>query len=489
MESIEGLEPPPSIVRLLAFLESLGVPLQGAEEPAKAPIGIGYDMLRMVLALVERTATPLALLSLTGYSLTMGTREVADLRQWLIRTEPPSEDVRAMAVRGPSPAFREAAPYSRTRRPSLAPVETEEASFAGKTRRLRPSSPAYREESKESLFAPRSSAPVGGAQWIDGSRLTTLLLAEAMVARMMPQTEMESPLPSLIYRAPRRRTTEGESFPEEGEGISKPRFLQRSPLGVADRESEIGIAPRFRTGEAATPALAFARTVEARAKGVAPTRGEEGAFDQSPTGVEARATRASNVPGKARTEPIGQAAQAALRAWPSADPRYGSLTLVAPPLRIASAKEERAGAAAELEWPKLQRHLAPLGPSDVERLHAMLPPGTQALYPSLPAASLGPSAFNVPLDAQAIESLVVDGFGPLPPAWADSAAMRLPQAPAMPLIARYSPYGSPSGYDEAKEPTANPVTLGGIPVSVPARLTDEHSLAQTHAMRGDLRAA
>ncbi|RYG35377.1 hypothetical protein EON81_12910 [bacterium] len=470
MVDLEGLVPPPSVVRLIEFLGSLGVTLEAPEGTARPiGIGIGHRSLSMARNLADRITASLTLLSLTGYTLTFGTRDVQDLRHWLVRAVVASERFSDPAHRPSSTQFEEAPTLSRSRRAAAPFFETDFAAYSRRQRSSRPISEMPWEEKADEVAVRQSQkrSPEVRPNWIESADLPTLLLAQQIVARsaMRAEADAETGAPTLRYRSP---ILSEDRHREDIEDISNPRPLSRRFLPNAPEAFEAAVsAPVRKTNLAATPALAFAQAVADKATGTAsPIRSMAGG-------------------------PIGQAAQAAFKAWPAADPRYGNLTLVAPPLRIASPKGERAGVAAELDWPQLQRRMTPFGFSEVEQLHAMLPAGTRALYPALPEATLGPSAFNVPLNAKAIESLIVDGFGPLPPAWADSPAMRLPMAPAMPLVARFSPYGTPGDSLEPEEEhrSANTVMFGGIPVSTPPRLTDDHPLAQTAPTRVDLRSA
>ena len=87
------------------------------------------------------------------------------------------------------------------------------------------------------------------------------------------------------------------------------------------------------------------------------------------------------------------------------------MTLVAPPLQIASAQAERAGTAASVDWKTLAGGIGPLDEGGMSRLKGALPAEASVLYPALPPGSLGKGAVNLPLSAPLVQSLLRKGYG------------------------------------------------------------------------------
>ena len=92
-------------------------------------------------------------------------------------------------------------------------------------------------------------------------------------------------------------------------------------------------------------------------------------------------------------------------------PEMGQMTLLAPPLQIASAQSERAGTAASVDWTTLAGGIGPLDEGGMARLKGALPAEASVLYPALPPGSLGKGAVNLPLSAPLVQSLLRKGYG------------------------------------------------------------------------------
>jgi len=126
------------------------------------------------------------------------------------------------------------------------------------------------------------------------------------------------------------------------------------------------------------------------------------------------------------------------------DPLLGQVTLIAPPLNIASAQSEQGGAAVRMDWAMLARGAGTLDAGGLARLKAALPVGTQAIYPALPPGSGGPNGVNLALAPALLGDLLGQGYGPGAVGLAAEAAGRGAAAtggtsPAMPLPAKLVP--------------------------------------------------
>lgn len=146
-------------------------------------------------------------------------------------------------------------------------------------------------------------------------------------------------------------------------------------------------------------------------------------------------------------------------------PRLGEVTVISPPMAVASAQAERTGAAVAFDWPTLARAAGPLDQSGLTRLREALPAGAQALYPALPRQELPAGAVNLRLAPSLLKPLLTQAYGSDAAGIAGSAAAMAsataPLPPAnQPLLGRLVPAARPSGSAVAVLPTPS-VTPGG----------------------------
>lgn len=142
------------------------------------------------------------------------------------------------------------------------------------------------------------------------------------------------------------------------------------------------------------------------------------------------------------------------------DPLLGQITLVAPPMTVASRDAEQSGAVLQMDWATLAKGSGPLDAAALARLKATLPPGAQAIYPALPPGAGGPNAVNLAVSAPLLSDILGRGYGPQAQTLAGEAAARgyaaTGQAQAAPLTARLAPTQTrPMGSD-----TAGPLSSG-----------------------------
>lgn len=109
------------------------------------------------------------------------------------------------------------------------------------------------------------------------------------------------------------------------------------------------------------------------------------------------------------------------------DPRMGQITLVAPPVTVASKETAEAGSAVQFDLKSLAAGAGNLDASSLGNLTSALP-GVQAIYPALPAGQLGPSAINLQLDTALLGSLLSKGYGGISTASASKIATAIPKA-------------------------------------------------------------
>ena len=134
----------------------------------------------------------------------------------------------------------------------------------------------------------------------------------------------------------------------------------------------------------------------------------------------------------------------------AATPEMGQITLVAPPLQVASAQAERSGVAAAMDWKTLAGGAGPLDEGSLARLKPALPSNAALLYPALPPGRLSAGAVNLPLSAPLVQSLLQKSYGQAAPGLAARAAdlgrAASGGAPAaMPLPAQIVPGKRPIG--------------------------------------------
>ncbi|NLH99228.1 MAG: hypothetical protein GX446_07020 [Chthonomonadales bacterium] len=154
-------------------------------------------------------------------------------------------------------------------------------------------------------------------------------------------------------------------------------------------------------------------------------------------------------PAYGRVRPVPSAA-AGLSARNVHDPRLGEVTIVAPPLLVASEQSERRGAAVAFDWPSLARGAGELDAAGLKRLQSVLPQGAQAIYPALPKSALPAGAVNLRLAPSLLKPLLTEAYGSQAAGIAGSAAATASGAafsmPSnMPTLARIVPARRPAG--------------------------------------------
>jgi hypothetical protein len=187
-------------------------------------------------------------------------------------------------------------------------------------------------------------------------------------------------------------------------------------------------------------------------------------------------------------------------------PQLGQITLVAPPVAVASRELERKGAAISFDWRSLRNNVTQLDEAGLQAIKEVLPDGAQALYPALPEQDLGPSAVNLPLAPELVRVLLDQGYGNNEPGLAESAAaMALTSPVNMPLFASLIPTARPAGWSgEIFEPgsTGRPhgllhdvggfaqrggvLDFLGLPIRLAPGLTGQRDLRDEMAARSDL---
>ncbi len=191
------------------------------------------------------------------------------------------------------------------------------------------------------------------------------------------------------------------------------------------------------------------------------------------------------------------------------DSKMGQVTLVAPPIKVASPDFAKKGGAISFDWRQMAKGATDLNPSSFEELKKILPAGSQALYPALPLGSLGPSAVNVPLAAETIAALVEQGYGKPPAGWAQSIeALSWSMPASQALTGSVIPTGSPAtgdaplshaasggfGYPQTYAHGDTPRRTGlldflGIPTRIAPSPGSPHALRDRHVASSDLRSS
>ncbi|MFZ4508071.1 MAG: hypothetical protein ACOYON_10300, partial [Fimbriimonas sp.] len=102
-------------------------------------------------------------------------------------------------------------------------------------------------------------------------------------------------------------------------------------------------------------------------------------------------------------------------------PSGGMVTLVAPPVTVASPEAETGGTAVSFPWATLARGMGPLDAGGFARLKEVLPEGSRLIYPALPTP--GAQGVNLPLAPGMVHQLASRGYGmPLAPFQSDRLA-------------------------------------------------------------------
>jgi len=193
--------------------------------------------------------------------------------------------------------------------------------------------------------------------------------------------------------------------PGAGDFVQGPPGSQPVPAG--HEASAAGLSPRGLAALGAVPALAG--EVAARSlTGASPA----GPLTVMPPGTLPRRNVMGSVSG-AEYQPMlkGLGSEKAVQTPIPADPLLGQITLVSPPVQVASQASEQAGSAVAFGVKHLAKGTGALDASGLAMLKNALPPGAQAIYPALPQGQLGPQAVNLPL-APSLLNQILTGYGP-----------------------------------------------------------------------------
>lgn len=165
--------------------------------------------------------------------------------------------------------------------------------------------------------------------------------------------------------------------------------------------------------------------------------------------------------GKGMPAPLGGSAQFG----GGLDPRLGEVTVVSPPVTVASEQAERRGAAVAFDWPVLARSAGQLDAAGLTRLREILPPGAQAIYPALPRESLPTNAVNLRLAPSLLKPLLAQAYGSDAVGIAGSAAATASafSAPAnVPTLGRIVPARRPAGEGAGVIGAGAPTVAGAL---------------------------
>jgi hypothetical protein len=135
-------------------------------------------------------------------------------------------------------------------------------------------------------------------------------------------------------------------------------------------------------------------------------------------------------------------------------PLMGQITLIAPPMEVASAEAERAGTAVSFDVKTLAKGAGALDATSLTMLKSAMPQGLQAIYPALPQSQLGPHAVNMKLAPSLLGQILNEGYGgraaQMTPHFADAASkVSLSSPVAMPMEASIVPVTSRPVGDQA----------------------------------------
>lgn len=163
----------------------------------------------------------------------------------------------------------------------------------------------------------------------------------------------------------------------------------------------------------------------------------------------------------------GPATSAPIRVPSQVLPRLGEVTLVAPPIAVASEAAERRGSAVAFDWKALARASGPLDQTGLRRLREALPEGTQAIYPAIPRQDLPAGAVNLRLAPSLLRPLLTQAYGSHAAGIAGAAAstasaLSLAPLPAAPMPARILPVRRPAGAVESVLPSPTPSITGAL---------------------------
>jgi hypothetical protein len=151
------------------------------------------------------------------------------------------------------------------------------------------------------------------------------------------------------------------------------------------------------------------------------------------------------------------------------NPYLGQMTLIAPPLRVASEEAEDSGTAVAFNWETLTKGQGALDARGLAALRRALPDDAQLIYPALPKGQLPAGAVNLRLAQPTVAHLLEAGYGV--PAGAEVAARAVsgtvasigatPQA--MPLTGQIVPGKRPAGTKASILPSREEKPGGELP--------------------------
>ncbi len=195
----------------------------------------------------------------------------------------------------------------------------------------------------------------------------------------------------------------------------------------------------------------------------------------------------------------------------SATPQMGQVTLIAPPVQVASEGAQKTGSAVSFDWETLAKGSVPMDASALSALREMLPEGAQMIYPALPPEQLTAGAVNLNLAPSLSRQLMADGYGVSDLSLANQASAMASSSSggspsAMPLSASIIPMtdrpiagstsimagGSDSAEGHLAEAGAGQAQRGGaldflgIPVRLAPTLGATSEARQEQAMRASI---
>lgn len=184
-------------------------------------------------------------------------------------------------------------------------------------------------------------------------------------------------------------------------------------------------------------------------------------------------------------------------------PEMGQVTIIAPPIRVASEQMEQKGGEVSLKPQDLFRSGKPVDAATWAELSRTLPPGSQILYPAAPQGSVEGRGVNLQLSRPLLGALLEQGYGPGASMYAGAisslAASSLTSAPPInpnvpaSIVPGKRPMGEPAGLfaptPEAPEGAlatsggaaasrGTPLDFLGVPVRMAPSLSGRSELRQ-----------
>jgi hypothetical protein len=159
---------------------------------------------------------------------------------------------------------------------------------------------------------------------------------------------------------------------------------------------------------------------------------------------------------------------------PVADPLFGQITLVAPPLTVAGGSDGPNAMGLTFDWRDMAKGAGVVDYSGLASIAKTLPEGSQALYPAVDPRKLRGGAVNLRLDPKVIAGLTASGYGPDARVDAFKSA-RMAQdwhggtPPSRLLPAKLSPLDRPGRRRSGMSADALPQGAGDAPSDDPAR--------------------